>query len=298
MVRPRTVKSKKDTSAYTRGLEKKTPNEQMDGCEYSGWMKKRSSNLMTTWKPRLFVLRGRRLSYYYSEDDTEERGLIDITAHRVLRADNDPIIALHATVTGATALPANASTTEGAGGLKLTTPAVIASLTNKDGNGPFFFKLVPPKMNNSRTVQFTKPTTHYFQVDNVKEGRLWMAALMKATIERDPSQTVETTNKQKTISLKQARMMNQRPPALMNLPPVGPDQPIEEEDEDTGLRIDGLNLPKSPSSEEASSFVDAKNELPESKRTSAERPLSNPLGEIDTGHTSLLPSPLAKTDSK
>jgi hypothetical protein len=33
----------------------------------------------TTWKPRLFVLRGRRLSYYYSEDDTEERGLIDIT---------------------------------------------------------------------------------------------------------------------------------------------------------------------------------------------------------------------------
>lgn len=298
MIRPRTVKSKKDTSAYTRGLEKKTPKEQMDGCDYSGWMKKRSSNLMTTWKPRLFVLRGRRLSYYYSEDDTEERGLIDITAHRVLRADNDPIIALHATVTGATALPANANTTEGAGGLKLTTPAVIASLTQNDGNGPFFFKLVPPKMNNSRTVQFTKPTTHYFQVDNVKEGRLWMAALMKATIERDPSQTVETTNKQKTISLKQARLMNQRPPALMNLPPVGPDQPIEEEEEDTGLRIDGLNLPKSPNSEEASSSVDAKNGLPESERASADRPLSNPLGEIDTGHTTLLPSPLAKTDSK
>lgn len=298
MIRPRTVKSKKDTSAYTRGLEKKAPKEQMDGCDYSGWMKKRSSNLMTTWKPRLFVLRGRRLSYYYSEDDTEERGLIDITAHRVLRADNDPIIALHATVTGATALPANANTTEGAGGLKLTTPAVIASLTNKDGNGPFFFKLVPPKMNNSRTVQFTKPTTHYFQVDNVKEGRLWMAALMKATIERDPSQTVETTNKQKTISLKQARMMNQRPPALMNLPPAGEHSIEEEEEEDTGLKIEGLNLPKSPSSEEATSFVDAKNELPESERASADGPLSNPLGEIDTGATSLLPSPLAKTDSK
>lgn len=298
MVRPRTVKSKKDTSAYTRGLEKKTPKEQMDGCDYSGWMKKRSSNLMTTWKPRLFVLRGRRLSYYYSEDDTEERGLIDITAHRVLRADNDPIIALHATVTGATALPANASTSEGAGGLRLTTPAVIASLASRDGNGPFFFKLVPPKLNNSRTVQFTKPTTHYFQVDNVKEGRLWMAALMKATIERDQLQQVETSNKQKTISLKQAQMMNQRPPALMNLPPADPDQLIEEEEEESGLRIEGLNLPKSPSSEEASSFVDSKNELPESEGASTDRLQSNPLGEIDVGHTSLLPSPLAKTDSK
>lgn len=300
MVRPRTVKSKKDTSAYTRGLEKKSPLEQMAGCEYSGWMKKRSSNMMTTWKPRLFVLRGRRLSYYYSEDDTEERGLIDITAHRVLRADNDPIIALHATVTGATALPANASTSENGSGMKLTTPAVIASLTNRDGNGPFFFKLVPPKMGNSRTVQFTKPTTHYFQVDNVKEGRLWMAALMKATIERDLSQAVESTNKQKTISLKQARLMNQRPPALMTAG-VEKDPVIEEEEEDSGLRIDGLNLDKAPSSE-SGSFVDAKVEL-DSERQNTDRPqsnppMSNPLGEIDTGHTSLLPSPLAKTDSQ
>lgn len=297
MIRPRTVKSKKDTSAYTRGLEKKTPLEQMAGCDHSGWMKKRSSNMMTTWKPRLFILRGRRLSYYYSEDDTEERGLIDITSHRVLRADNDPIIALHATVTGATALPANAKTSEGAGGIKLTTPAVIASLTSKDGNGPFFFKLVPPKM-NSRTVQFTKPTTHYFQVDNVKEGRLWMAALMKATIERDPTTQVETSNKQKTVSLKQAQMMNQRPPALKDVPPANPDQLIEEEEEDSGLRIEGLTLPKSPSSEEAGSLADAKNELPESERASADRPQSNPLGDIDVGHTSLLPEPLAKTESK
>ena len=191
VVRPRTVKSKKETSAYTRGLEKKSPQEQMDGCDYSGWMKKRSSNLMTTWKPRLFVLRGRRLSYYYSEDDTEERGLIDITAHRVLRADQDPIIALHATITGSTALPANANNTvESSGGTKLTAPSVIQSLTTKDGSGPFFFKLVPPKTGNSRTVQFTKPATHYFQVDNVQQGRLWMAALMKATIERDLGEAV------------------------------------------------------------------------------------------------------------
>lgn len=291
MVRPRTVKSKKETSAYTQGLEKKAPREQMDGCEYSGWMKKRSSNLMTTWKPRLFILRGRRLSYYYSEDDTEERGLIDITAHRVLRADNDPIIALHATVTGATALPANANPQE------LTTPSVLASLTHKEGQGPFFFKLVPPKMGNSRTVQFTKPTTHYFQVDNVHEGRKWMAALMKATIELDLSQA-ETTNKQKTISLKQARVMNQRPPALMHTA-SGPAHVIEENEneEDTGFTIEGLNLNKTSSSE-APSYVDAEVELNDHDTNPVDAQPLYPLAETEGGQASLLPDPLAKTDSK
>ncbi|CAG8888442.1 unnamed protein product [Penicillium egyptiacum] len=297
VVRPRTVKSKKETSAYTRGLEKKTPLEQMVGCDYSGWMKKRSSNLMTTWKPRLFVLRGRRLSYYYSEDDTEERGLIDITAHRVLRADQDPIIALHATITGSTALPANANNTvETPGGTKLTTPSVIQSLTTKDGNGPFFFKLVPPKSGNSRTVQFTKPATHYFQVDNVQQGRLWMAALMKATIERDLGQAVESTNKQKTISLKQARLMNQRPPELM--PASGSTntaQTIDEEEEEAGLQLEGLNLSQS----DANSFEGTNGSLGINNTDGGlERPLSNPLGDLDNGHSSLLPDPLAKTESK
>jgi hypothetical protein len=269
----------------------------MDGCDYSGWMKKRSSNLMTTWKPRLFVLRGRRLSYYYSEDDTEERGLIDITAHRVLRADQDPIIALHATITGSTALPANANNTvDTPGGTKLTTPSVIQSLTTKDGNGPFFFKLVPPKSGNSRTVQFTKPATHYFQVDNVQQGRLWMAALMKATIERDLGQAVESTNKQKTISLKQARLMNQRPPELM--PASGStktSQTINEEEEEAGLHLEGLKLSQS----DANSFEDTNGSLDINNTDGGlERPLSNPLGDLDSGHSSLLPDPLAKTESK
>ncbi|KAJ5661122.1 uncharacterized protein N7484_000494 [Penicillium longicatenatum] len=296
VVRPRTVKSKKDTSAYTRGLEKKPPREQMDGCDYSGWMKKRSSNLMTTWKPRLFVLRGRRLSYYYSEDDTEERGLIDITAHRVLRADNDPIITLHAAVTGSTALPANASSTD-QNSAKAVTPDALAGLKSKDLSGPFFFKLVPPKMGNSRTVQFTKPTTHYFQVDSVQEGRLWMGALMKATIERDLDQVVSSTNKQKTISLKQARLMNQRPPALMNNPLPENEKLVEEEEEDDGLRIEGLNLTKSGSSA-GNSYVDAKGELNETDSNTNDSTLSNPLGEINPGPTFLLPSPLAKMDSQ
>ena len=98
-------KSKKETSAYTRGLQKRTPQEQMADADYSGWMKKKSSNLMATWKPRLFILKGRRLSYYYSEHDTEERGLIDISFHKVLPADNERLTGLHATLTGATNSP-------------------------------------------------------------------------------------------------------------------------------------------------------------------------------------------------
>jgi hypothetical protein len=236
------TKAKKETSAYTRGLEKKSPQEQMAGCDYSGWMKKRSANLMTTWKPRLFVLRGRRLSYYYSENDTEERGLIDITAHRVLRADNDPLTTLHATITGAKASP---TSPEGSSKSPIDKAFDVSSLT-KQGESPFIFKLIPPKTGMSRTVQFTKPTVHYFQVDNVKEGRLWMAALMKATIDRDLTTPVETTNKQKTISLKQAQLMNQRPPALMEIEPVPVPVPgpVSEEvkEDDSGLKIQGLNL--------------------------------------------------------
>ncbi|PWY73767.1 hypothetical protein BO94DRAFT_589315 [Aspergillus sclerotioniger CBS 115572] len=245
------VKSKKDTSAYTRGLEKKSPQEQMVGCEYFGWMKKRSSNLMTTWKPRLFVLRGRRLSYYYSEKDTEERGLIDITAHRVLRADNDPIVALHATITGSTASPTPATPVNHSDGVSSDKAGVDSQRGSKGGgDGPFFFKLVPPKSGTSRTVQFTKPAIHYFQVDSVQEGRLWMAALMKATIERDMALPVETTNKQRTISLKEARLMNQRPPALMT-GPGGSSKTTEMEARDglgdmekdsNGLMIQGVPL--------------------------------------------------------
>jgi hypothetical protein len=95
-------------------------------------------------------------------------------------------------------------------------------------------------------------------------------------------------------------MMNQRPPALMT---AGADQDpvIEEEEEDSGLQIDGLNLDKAPSSE-GGSFVDAKvdlgNELQSTDRPQSNPPMSNHLGEIDTGHPSLLPSPLAKTDSQ
>jgi hypothetical protein len=203
-------------------------------------MKKKSSNLMTTWKTRLFVLRGRRLSYYYSEDDTEEKGLIDISFHRVLPANNNRITGLHATVTGAMASPispqnAQIQTTASTDAQKAGEPL------KGDASGMFIFKLVPPRPGLSKAVSFTKPMVHYFAVDNVQQGRLWMAALMKATIDRDDTNQVITTYKEKTISLAKARAMRQRPPALM-----GPDElekaAVEKEkSEESGLAISFTN---------------------------------------------------------
>lgn len=234
-------KSKKETSAYTRGLEKKTPQEQMVGADYSGWMKKKSTNLMTTWKPRLFILKGRRLSYYYSENDTEEKGLIDISFHRVLPADNDRLTGLHATLTGATNSPTSPA---GAQTTIASTEAANepeSTLSRSTGDTMFIFKLVPPRAGLSRAVTFTKPTVHYFAVPNIKQGRLWMAALMKATIDRDDSKPITTTYQQKTISLAKARAMRHRPPALMNL-----DEHVDEEalrtpaSDKNGLNIQGI----------------------------------------------------------
>jgi hypothetical protein len=228
-------KSKKETSAYTRGLEKKTPQEQMIDADYSGWMKKKSTNLMTTWKPRLFVLKGRRLSYYYSEEDTQEKGLIDISFHRVLPADTDRLTGLHATLTGATTSPTTPSGTH--------TPTIASAeaaaepestLSKSSGDSMFIFKLVPPRAGLSRAVTFTKPTVHYFAVPNIKQGRLWMAALMKATIDRDDTKPITTTYQQKTISLAKARAMRHRPPALMNL-----DENVEDE---AATDKNGLNI--------------------------------------------------------
>lgn len=205
-------KGKKETSAYTRGLQKVAPLEAKQDADYYGWMKKKSSNLMTTWKPRLFVLKGRRLAYYYAEDDGEEKGLIDISFHRVLPADNEKLTGLHATITGM-----------GGPGLPYAMGGDNAGL-DKGDDSTFIFKLVPPRAGLSRAVNFTKPTVHYFAVPNLQQGRLWMAALMKATIDRDDSQPITTTYQQKTISLAKAKQMRHRPPALMNLEEANEDE--------------------------------------------------------------------------
>ncbi|CZT41469.1 related to budding protein BOI2 [Rhynchosporium secalis] len=246
-------KTKKETSAYTRGLEKKSPREQMVGADYSGWMRKRGSNLMSSWKPRLFVLKGRRLSYYYSEDDDQEKGLIDISFHRVLPTDGDRLTGLSAAFTGATNSPTSPS------GSQTVTMAETAAasepestLSKGTGDSTFIFKLVPPRAGAAKAVTFTKPTTHYFAVPNIKQGRLWMAALMKATIDRDDSKPVTTTYQQATISLAKARAMRHRPPALMNL-----DEHVDEEamktpaSDKNGLNIHGIIYERDPQEEDS-----------------------------------------------
>ncbi|XXH03747.1 hypothetical protein Hte_010153 [Hypoxylon texense] len=227
-------KTKKETSAYLRGLQKVGPREAIKNADYSGWMKKKSSHLMTTWKPRLFVLKGRRLAYYYSEDDTEEKGLIDISFHRVLPADNERLTGLHATLTGASNTPIMPADSN----LPTLADSTVLNPAEKGTDSMFIFKLMPPRAGLSKAVNFTKPTIHYFAVPNLQQGRTWMAALMKATIDRDDSQPMTTTYQQKTISLAKARAMRHRPPALMNL-----DEKVEEgakgdsEDKKNGLGI-------------------------------------------------------------
>ena len=236
-------KSKKQTSAYTRGLVQKSPYEQMVDCDYSGWMKKKSPSLMATWKPRLFVLRGRRLSYYYTENDTEEKGLIDISSHRVLPADNEKITGLHATFTGAKSSPTSPSNAQ--------TPTInsteaasqpVSTIQKANMDSTFIFKLVPPRTGLSRAVNFTKPTVHYFAVDNVTQGRLWMAALMKATIDRDDSEPIISTYQQKTISLAKAKAQRHRPPALMGLDEKADGTKEDLNRDETGLNIQGLGM--------------------------------------------------------
>ncbi|KAL8759156.1 MAG: hypothetical protein Q9199_000976 [Rusavskia elegans] len=236
-------KKKKDTSAYMRGLEQKSPQEQMVNCDYSGWMKKKSSNLMTTWKPRLFVLRGRRLSYFYSENDTQEKGLIDISSHRVLPADKDIFTGFHATVTGAKSSPVSPHNAHALTVASQEAAAQIETTLGKDKvEGVFIFKLMPPRSGLSRAVNFTKPTIHYFAVENVVQGRLWMAALMKATIDRDDTQPITTTYQQKTISLAKARMLRHRPPALMNLDEKVAGVEAGPKSDETGLNIQGVGF--------------------------------------------------------
>lgn len=236
--RPR-AKSKKLTSAYTHGLARISPQEQMITCDYSGWMKKKSGSVVASWKPRLFVLKGRRLSYYYRDDDTEEKGLIDISFHRVLSAQSETLAGVMASVTGAGGNPSS------------PTSASMPTMAQQDlrdhpppqgeqDEGVFIFKLVPPKAGLAKGVSFTKPTVHYFAVNSRQEGRLWMAALMKATIDRDDNGVVTTTYNQKTISLNKARARRERPPALKEETVEGRvELATDLEDDDKGLGIVG-----------------------------------------------------------
>jgi hypothetical protein len=235
-------KAKRETSAYTKGLEKKSPAEQIAGADYSGWMKKKSKKL-GKWHPRLFVLKGRRLSYYYSEDDTEEKGLIDISFHRVLPANKDLITGFHAS------LRAGSGPVSPEGASLQTAAQVDAAKSIKDGSensGIFIFKLVPPRPGLSKAVNFTQPKVHFFAAASLQEGRNWMAALMKATIERDELKPISSTYKEKTMSLNRAKELRVRPPELAI------------EDSDSAAKA-GLGITKIPEAESGSKDGDKDN---------------------------------------
>ena len=235
-------KDKRETSAY-KSLMVLSPQKALQTCNHSGWMYKKSAKMTSAFKSRFFVLRDKRLSYYYSLDDKIEKGLIDISSHRVMSVENDIITSLYSTLAGTKSnpnSPANAPSAASEGN-------ALQSSLEKGAGGPFFFKLVPPRSGLSKAVQFTKPAVHFFAVDNYKEGREWFLALKKSSIDRDETQPVTSTYSQKTISLEKARQMKQRPPALMNLDenetsdgPPSKDEPSSAEN--PGLDMGGLNI--------------------------------------------------------
>ncbi|KAG0669120.1 polar growth protein [Maudiozyma exigua] len=166
---------KQSTSAFMEGIRNISVDEAISTADYSGWMSKRGSGKMSTWKNRFFTLHGTRLSYFSSTSDTRERGLIDITAHRVVPAkEDDMFVSLYAASTG---------------------------------KGRFCFKLIPPAPGSKKGLTFTEPRIHYFAVDTKEEMRGWMATLIKTTIDIDKSVPVVSSYTTPTVSLRKAKMM-------------------------------------------------------------------------------------------
>lgn len=232
-------KRKGSASTPVEGLRQITPAQAAAEGDFSGWMKKRGSgSIAATWKARYFVLKGRRLAYFYSENDTKERGVIDITGHRVLPAADDKLVSIHATFAAATSpstphqAPKSPSSPSSATAPK---PPPRAS------RSWFTFKIVPPKKNTSY-ITSTPNRLHYLAVDTPHEGKSWMAALLKATIERDESKPVISSYNQKTISLEEAQELRARPPELLK------DDLPELDLEGIGLAIEGLGVDKEPGS--------------------------------------------------
>ncbi|CCX04650.1 Similar to Protein BOI2; acc. no. P39969 [Pyronema omphalodes CBS 100304] len=232
-------KSKKQTTAWEKGLREITPADAAKDADFSGWMKKRGSSGVGAWKQRFFVLEGRRLSYFYSMDDTKERGVIDITSHKVLPATEDRLVGLHAAWAAATTpgsrivsspLPVTSATgspsAPASADLDPESPCEAPSVPSADAkadpkatkvkkeHGWFTFKLLPPAPGAAKGVTFTPPRTHYFATDTKQQGKTWMASLMKATIDRDETKPVIMSYAAKTISLRRAREMRARPPGL------------------------------------------------------------------------------------
>lgn len=253
-------KSKKhNTSAWEKGLREISPQEAAEEADFSGWMKKRGSSGIGVWKRRFFVLQGRRLAYFYSDKDTKERGLIDITSHRVLPATEDRLVSLHASFAAATSpssspaiststSPQPPTTANSTDSQQLpTSPPGSLKEKDKDKDKPkegekdkgwFTFKLVPPAPGATKGVTFTPPRLHYFATDTREEGKNWMGAIMKATIDRDESKPVISSYNAKTISLAKARQLRARPPDILK----GGGDSVNAALLSAGLAISGIDM--------------------------------------------------------
>jgi hypothetical protein len=167
-------RSKTQTSAFQEGIRTITPDEALQNADYSGWMFKRGNLSIGSWKHRFFTLHKTRLSYYITTKDTKERGLIDITSHRVLPATEaeDKLSAVYAA---------------------------------SAGYGRYCFKLVPPAPGSRKGLTFTQQKVHYFAVETKEEMRNWMSALMKATIELDETIPAISSCVTPTIPLQKAQ---------------------------------------------------------------------------------------------
>ncbi|ODV83464.1 hypothetical protein CANARDRAFT_9525 [[Candida] arabinofermentans NRRL YB-2248] len=165
---------KTTTSAFQEGIRTISTDEAIKTADFSGWMSKRGNMAIGSWKQRYFTLHKTRLSYYTSLKDNREKGLIDITSHRVLPAqeNEDKISAVYAATTG---------------------------------SGRYCFKLVPPAPGSRKGLTFTQQKVHYFAVETKQEMRNWMGALMKATIELDESVPVISSCVTPTIPLQKAQ---------------------------------------------------------------------------------------------
>ncbi|KAK6458922.1 RHO protein signal transduction [Scheffersomyces xylosifermentans] len=175
-----TSSRKAKTSAFQEGIRDVTPDEAIKSASFSGWMSKRSSNTVA-WRSRYFTLHGTRLSYFASLRDKKEKGLIDITAHKVIPISTE------------------------SDDINDRTDKYNALYASSTFNGSYCFKLVPPAPGFRKGLTFTQPKTHYFAVDSQEEMRGWIKALMTATIDIDDTVPVVSSCSTPTVSLSKAQ---------------------------------------------------------------------------------------------
>lgn len=174
-----TTLKKLKTSAFTEGIQEITPDEAIKTATFSGWMAKKSTNNLG-WKSRYFTLHGTRLLYFTSLKDRKEKGLIDITAHKVVPISSN-------------------------GDAANANEKYLAMYAASAGFGRFCFKLVPPAPGFRKGLTFTEPKTHYFSVDTQEDMRGWIKALMTSTIDIDDSAPVISSCSTPTVSLGRAQ---------------------------------------------------------------------------------------------